>query len=56
MNQFAFYSDARDSLQGTNLKNNSGMEKVSEKPEIREFSPHQQQECIENDFDNMLRR
>jgi len=54
--QFAFYLDARDSIQGTNLKNISGIERVSEKPEIREFSPHQQQEFIENDFDNMLRR
>lgn len=32
------------------------MDRVSEKPEIREFSPHQQKEFIENDFDNMLRR
>jgi hypothetical protein len=32
------------------------MDRVSEKPEIREFSPLQQKEFIENDFDNMLRR
>lgn len=54
--QFAFYSDPRDSLQATNIKANLGMDRVDEKPDIREFSPHQQKEFIENDFEKMLLR